>query len=75
VCKYCNPSDERKKSSNWEDIDLENICLENNLNANTTAYIVPSMENDRASFVINNDKRIVYFVLNYCPFCGEKLPE
>jgi hypothetical protein len=73
LCKYCNPSDERKKNFNWEHLDLEN-----DLHSKTTAYIVPAIGNDRACLVFNsghNDELLVDVVLNYCPFCGEKLPE
>ena len=71
MCKYCNPDDERRKSSNWENLDLEN-----SLGSKTTAYIVPADTYNRACLVFNNcNGNLVYIVLNYCPHCGAKLPE
>lgn len=69
MCKYCNPSDERKKNNHWEELD-------NDLSSVSSAYIVPGDKYTKHTLVVANDKCIVAdIVLNYCPMCGGKLLE
>lgn len=69
MCKYCNPSEERRKKIKWEELD-------NDLSTRSSAYIVPGDKYTKHTLVVAADKCIVAdIILNYCPICGGKLPE
>lgn len=72
LCKYCCPNDEIMKSYHWEELD-------NDLGCRSSAYIVPSGDKYTRHTLVVSSKELKFIVadivLNYCPVCGEKLPE